>query len=111
MFTRDDRRMLKEILSLVKGGWLMPLDLSALTQAVNDEVTVDSSVLTLINGLAARIAALKTAQTDPATQTAINSLVSQLQAEKAKLAAAVTANTAAAETTAAATQGPTTGAH
>jgi hypothetical protein len=102
MFTRADRRMLKEILFLVAAatkGAVMAIDLSGLTQAVNDEVTVDDSVLTLITGLQARIAGLASSRADAQTQININQLVTQLQAEKQRLAAAVLANTPAAATT------------
>jgi hypothetical protein len=102
MFTRADRRMLKEFLFLVAAatkGAVMSIDLSGLTQAVNDEVTVDDSVLTLITGLQARIAGLASSRADAQTQININQLVTQLQAEKQRLAAAVLANTPAAATT------------
>jgi len=69
----------------------MAVDLSALTQAVTDEVTVEESALTLIAGLAAQIATLAAQPTvDPA---ALQALADKLNAEKTKLAAAITANT------------------
>lgn len=65
-------------------------DLTDITAAVAQEVTVEESAIALINGLAAQLAA---AGTDPA---ALAALTDQLNTEAASLAAAVTANTPAA---------------
>lgn len=73
----------------------MAVDLTALTAEVAAVGTVEQSAITLINGIAAQIAAAVAAvpSADPATQTAINALTAQLTAETAALSAAVTANT------------------
>jgi hypothetical protein len=64
-------------------------DLTALEAQVAASVTVEQSAITLIQGLAAQIAA---AGTDPA---ALASLVTQLNTSAAALGAAITANTPA----------------
>ena len=113
MFTRADRLMLNSIYrflvtQLTKGAY-MPVDLSGLTQAVANEVTVDDGVLTLITGLVAQIKAAASNQVDAQTQINLNTLVNTLQNEKARLAAAVIANTpTATATTPAATEEATT---
>jgi hypothetical protein len=78
------RRMLKykeEIISV---------ELDALTQEVNDSITVEASAIVLITGLSAQITA---AGTDPAK---LSALTAQLDAGKQQLAAAIVANTPAA---------------
>ncbi len=64
-------------------------DLTALQAQVAASVTVEQSAITLIQGLAAQIAA---AGTDPA---ALAALVTQLNTSAAALGAAITANTPA----------------
>jgi hypothetical protein len=65
--------------------------LGRLTQEVSDLTAVDESVLILIDGLATQIRdAASINDTD-----ALNALADKLDAEKSKLAAAVTANTPA----------------
>jgi len=80
----------------------MAVDITALQTAVANETTVDASVETLLTNLAAQIATLSAASTDPATQTALNGLVTTMQTNATTLAAAVTANTPAAPATPAA---------
>lgn len=70
--------------------------LDDLQNDVNAEDTVGDGITTLLTGLSAQIAALKGTQTDPATAAKIDALDAQIKARTAKLAAAVTANTAAA---------------
>lgn len=65
-------------------------DLTALSQAVADATTVEESAITLLDGLAAQLAA---AATDPA---AIQAIVDSITSEKDKLAADVAKNTPAA---------------
>lgn len=67
--------------------------LADLQTAVAAEATVEQSAITLLNGLTAQIAALKTTQTDPATAAAIDALVTQVNSNSASLSGAVTANT------------------
>lgn len=64
-------------------------DLSALQAEVQNNTSVEQSAITLLNGLAAQLAA---AGTDPA---ALAAIVTQLQTNDAALAAAVAANTPA----------------
>ena len=70
----------------------MASDLDALTAKVTEVETVENSAITLIQGLAAQITALKN---DPV---ALQALADRLSAENAKLSAAITANTPAAPT-------------
>jgi len=65
-------------------------DLSALTAQVEQNVTVEQSAITLIQGLAAQITA---AGTDPV---ALAALATQLNTSATSLAAAISANTPAA---------------
>lgn len=67
----------------------MSAELDALTADVANETAVDQSAITLINGIAAKLDAMKN---DPA---AIAALSTQLKSSSAALAAAVTANTPA----------------
>lgn len=75
---------------LLKGAITMSIALADLTAAVNKSTTVEQSAITMIQGLAAQIAANAT---DPA---AVSALASQLNAGADALAAAITANTPAA---------------
>jgi hypothetical protein len=70
--------------------------LDALNTAVAANTTVEQSVETLLTGLAAQIASLKTGVTDPAVLAAIDSATAIVSANNAKFADAVTANTPAA---------------
>lgn len=70
----------------------MSAELDQLTVDVQKTTTVEDSAITLLQGLSAQIAALKN---DPAALTALST---QLNAKAADLAAAVAANTPAAET-------------
>lgn len=75
----------------------MAADLSALQAAVTNETTVVASAVTLINGIAAQIAAAaQAAAPDPAQLTALSD---QLTSSASALAAAVAANTPSAPTT------------
>ncbi len=72
----------------------MAIDLTALTDEVANNSTVTASVVTLVNNLAAMVAAIP-ASTDPVTQAALDSLKTTLAGNDAAIAAAVTANTKA----------------
>jgi hypothetical protein len=69
--------------------------LAQLQTAVAAETTVNQSAVTLIQGLAAQIAALAAQTTDTTTATALNALFAQLGTDTTNLATAVTANTPA----------------
>lgn len=71
-------------------------DLDALNAAVAEQTTVESSVETLLNGLSAQIAALKTGQTDPAVLAVLEQAAAIVSGNNAKAKAAVVANTPAA---------------
>ncbi len=70
--------------------------LTDLQADVADETTVEQSAITLLGGLSAQIAALKTTNTDPTTAAEIDTLANTVEANKKALADAVTANTPAA---------------
>ena len=70
----------------------MAVDVSALTAEVTRNSDVTASVVTLVNNLAAQIAAIPPS-TDPATQAALDDLKATLAANDDAIAAAVTANT------------------
>ncbi len=70
----------------------MAADLTALTDAVANNTTIDESAITLIEGLAVQIASLKN---DPV---ALQALADSLNSESGKLAAAVATNTPGAVT-------------
>jgi small-conductance mechanosensitive channel len=72
----------------------MSVDLSKLTQDVAAMQTVTQSALTLIQGIAAQLAAIPPS-TDPATQAALDQLSTELESNTKALSDAVAANTAA----------------
>lgn len=82
------QQILDGVNDLKKGQQTEMADLTALQAEVANNTTVEQSAITLINGLAAQITA---AGTDPV---ALAGIVTQLQDNDAKLAAAITANTA-----------------
>jgi hypothetical protein len=67
------------------------VDLTRLTAAVTNDATVNDSAETLITGLAEQLRAVA------GDAAAVNALADALDAQSAKLATAVTANTPAAE--------------
>lgn len=64
--------------------------------AVNAESTIDDSIIALLQGLEAQIAA---GGLSPADQAKVDQIFASAQANAAKVSAAVTANTPAAPTT------------
>jgi DNA-binding transcriptional LysR family regulator len=77
----------------LKQGRQMMKTLADLQADVAAETTQEKSLETLVSGMAAQIAALKTTQTDPATAAAIDSLATQIEQNTSDLSNAVTANT------------------
>jgi hypothetical protein len=77
---------------------ILIMNLDALHAAVEAEVSVTASAVALIEGFQAQLDALKAAQeaAGMADQSAVDAMVAQLEASKASLAAAVSANTPAA---------------
>jgi small-conductance mechanosensitive channel len=73
----------------------MAVDLTALTNEVARNATVEQSVLALVQGMAAQLAAIPPSS-DPTTQAAIDGLKATLQANDDALADAVSKNTPAA---------------
>lgn len=68
-------------------GEIIMADITALTASVANETSVEQSVLTLLQGLAAQVANLQP------TQAAIDALTTQINSNITALQAAVTANT------------------
>lgn len=90
----EEMGLLREMLGIVKalqtqGNHIMAT-LADVQAAVTAEDTVVDSAITLLNGLAAQIAALQP------NQAAIDALAADVSGKTAALAAAVTANTPAA---------------
>jgi hypothetical protein len=79
---------------LLQQGDEVKADLTTLTAQVAQNVTVEGSAITLIQGIAAQLAAAIAAN-DPA---ALDALQAELAASDTSLAAAITANTPAAPT-------------
>lgn len=90
----DIRNLLREINERAKK---MSAELDDLTEAVAENTTIDQSAITLIEGLAASIAALAANATDLAQlKAAITAKAADLRASSAALSTAVAANTPAA---------------
>lgn len=70
----------------------MAISLSDITAEVERNTSVTQSVVTLVNNLAAQIAAIPPS-TDPVTQAALDALKTTLTTNDDQIAAAVTANT------------------
>src|SRR5690348_18501042 len=92
----DSDETQKLLTQLIKEIHQMALDLTALTQAVNDEKTVEQSAITLLNGLTKQIADLVAASGNTVDPAALQAIVDQVNADKQALADAVAANTPAA---------------
>lgn len=90
------RRLESKLDTLLAKETIMAQTLADLQAAVAAETTIDASAVTLLGGLSAQIAALKSAGTDPATAAAIDALATQVTTDTSSLSAAVTANTPAA---------------
>jgi uncharacterized protein HemY len=84
------QELINALNNLQQQGAITMADLSALTAQVEQNVTVEQSAITLIQGLAAQITA---AGTDPV---ALAALATQLNTSATSLAAAISANTPAA---------------
>lgn len=78
---------------LIKEEYKAMVDLTSLTAEVTNNTNVTQSVITLVNNLAAQIAALET--TDPNTQKQIDALVATLNQNDTAIGNAVAANTVA----------------
>lgn len=89
----NDLNLIMQQLTTIEGRLnKMAVDLSQLTAAVAATANVEQSAIVLIQGLAQRLSGLITANTDPQTQSSINDLVGQLNAEVNALATAVSSN-------------------
>ena len=98
---QSDRELLLEILlkleNLAEGVVIMDQDVTALVAAVTQETTVNQSAITLINGIAAQIAAAIAAagSLSAGDRAALQSTVASITSNASSLSAAVVANTPA----------------
>lgn len=77
---------------LIKKGFkLMALDFSALTTAVQNDVTVEAGVVTTLTAIEAEITKLAANQQDPTAQAQLDALAKQLGDSTTALSAAVAA--------------------
>lgn len=65
---------------------------------VTDESTLDDSIIALLTGIKAQLDAVLAGGLTPALQAKVDQIFAQAEANKAKVAAAITANTPAAPT-------------
>jgi len=79
--------ILHHITHIERNEYIMSQELDALTSAVEEETTVDQSIITLLNGIAAQ---LEAAKNDPAK---IAAVTAQIRQNSAAISAAVKANT------------------
>ncbi len=90
----NQSRMISMLQQLVKMENKMSIDLTTITAEVAKNTDVTSSVVTLVNNLAAQIAAIPPS-TDPVTQAALDQLTSTLTNNDQAIGTAVAANTPA----------------
>lgn len=94
----DDK--LDELITLVKQvlkrETLIMATLEETLADVQAESAVDDSIITLVTGLKAQLDAVLGGQLTPAQQAQVDQIFAAIEANKAKVAAAVTANTPAA---------------
>ena len=88
-------RMVDMLNQILKGQQMASVDLAAITNGVTNNTAVITSVIQLIQNLAALVAAIPPSS-DPVTQAALDKLTATLVANDAAAAAAVVANTPAA---------------
>jgi hypothetical protein len=106
MFNESDRLLLREIhrrlIDMNATVASLPSEIAALQAAVANEVTVEQSAITLINGIPAMIAnavaAAQAAGATPDQLAALATLQTQISSSATALAAAVTGAPAAAPT-------------
>lgn len=91
----NQRLMIGLLRSMLRDEENMALDLTKLQAEITNNTTVTGSVVTLVQKLAAEIAAIPPS-TDPTTQAALDALTATLTANDGTIAAAVTANTSTA---------------
>lgn len=77
---------------------LMTLD--QVLQSVTDESTLDDSIIALLQGIKAQLDAVLAGGLSPENQAKVDAIFAAAEANKAKVSAAVTANTAASKPTA-----------
>lgn len=73
----------------------MSATLDQLLQAVQDESTIEDSVIALLVSIKAQLDAALSAELTPAAQAKVDAIFAALEANKTKLSDAVTANTLA----------------
>lgn len=89
MLLRIGKKILTTLEEIRKESKIMTQELVDLEAAVTENTSLDTSIIELVNGLAAQVEALKD---DPAK---LASLASELRAKSAAMAAAIQANTPA----------------
>lgn len=96
-FMREVRASLAQIKynqqRIIQGESAMSLDLSKLQSEMAKQTTIVAGVKTFIGTLLTQISALSQSTTDPSTQSALDSLASQLSANDDALAASIVVNT------------------
>lgn len=75
------------------------MTLDQVLQSVTDESTVDDSIITLLTGIKAQLDAALKGGLSPADQAKVDAIFAAAEANKAKVSAAITANTPAAPAT------------
>ena len=89
-------RIEEKIERLLKGVNRMAATLDQVLQDVTDESTIEDSIITLLAGIQAQLtAALAGTSISAKNQAKIDAIFSGLEANKAKIAAAVSANSSA----------------
>ncbi len=76
------------------------MTLDQVLQSVTDESTLDDSIIALLQGIKAQLDAVLAGGLSPENQAKVDAIFAAAEANKAKVSAAVTANTAAGKPTA-----------
>lgn len=88
------RNALRGIAALLSGELMATID--DLVQGAQDESTVDDSIIALLNSIKAQLDAVTQGALPPDVQAKVDAIFATMQANKQKVAGAVTANTPAA---------------
>lgn len=86
-------RIERMLIRLLQGEHAMALDLSRINAAVENETTVDQSILTLVETMADELR--NSGSDDPAVQAALDAAATQMETNAQAIVAAVAANTPA----------------
>lgn len=74
------------------------MTLDQVLASVTDESTIDDSIITLLTGIKTQLDAALAGGLSPANQAKVDAIFAAAEANKAKVSAAITANTSAAPT-------------